>query len=82
MQESSQTVDVKYEICSKLGGGSFGDIFFAKNRKTGEEVAAKVEATKAIRRREDGKKVSQLLRETKIYFILNGEGNNFTVDLF
>jgi serine/threonine protein kinase len=59
----------KFEISSRqLGEGSFGVIYYAKNVKTGEEVAAKFEP------RKDTKEHSQLKRETKIYYKLDGEG--------
>ena len=32
----------KYKIISKLGEGSFGEIFQGKNIKTGEDVAVKL----------------------------------------
>eukprot|EP01038_Epipyxis_sp_PR26KG_P007126 gene7126-9725_t len=62
-------IGVKYQLGSRIGGGSFGEIYHAKNTKTGEDVACKVE------KKNNNKTIikSQLLRETKIYHMLDGE---------
>ncbi len=59
----------KFELSERIGSGSFGEIFFTRNMKTGEDLATKVEKIK-------NKKVkSQLRREAKIYLMLNGTGD-------
>jgi len=57
-------VGSKYRLCRKIGSGSFGDIYLAINVNNGEEVAVKVESTKA--------RHPQLLYESKVYKILQG----------
>ena len=54
----------KYRVLKKIGSGSFGDIYLAVNRNTGEEVAVKLELQKA--------RHPQLLYESKLYRILQG----------
>jgi casein kinase 1/casein kinase I family protein HRR25 len=49
---------------TKIGSGSFGDIYHGTNITTGEEVAIKLESTAS--------KHPQLIRETKIYRSLSG----------
>jgi len=57
-------VGSKYRLCRKIGSGSFGDIYLAINVNNGEEVAVKVESSKA--------RHPQLLYESKVYKILQG----------
>lgn len=66
-ENSPQLVGGKYELGERFGEGSFGVIFHATNKNTGEKVAAKLEERKA------GGRSSQLKRETKIYSKLDGE---------
>lgn len=40
---ADEGICVRYKIESKIGSGSFGDVYLAKDIKTGEEVAIKVE---------------------------------------
>lgn len=54
----------KYKIGRKIGSGSFGEIFVGTNILTGEEVAVKIESTKA--------RHPQLEYESKVYKILAG----------
>ncbi|GLV34247.1 Casein kinase Ialpha [Carabus blaptoides fortunei] len=54
----------KYRIFRKIGSGSFGDVYLAKNIKTGEEVAVKMEPVET--------RHPQLLYESKIYRTLRG----------
>lgn len=54
----------KYRLIRKLGSGSFGDIYLGHNITNGEEVAVKLESTKA--------RHPQLLYESKLYKILQG----------
>ena len=54
----------KYRVIRKIGSGSFGDIYLAMNRNSGEEVAVKLELQKA--------RHPQLLYESKLYRILQG----------
>lgn len=61
---NSLIVGLKYRLQHKLGSGSFGDIYQAVNFNTGEEVAVKLEPTKA--------RHPQLSSEAKIYKILQG----------
>lgn len=62
----------KYRIGKKIGSGSFGEIYLAKNIKTGADVALKLEVLT------DNNSKSQLKREAKIYRMLEGEGESFT----
>jgi len=57
-------VGTKYKLCRKIGSGSFGDIYLAINVNNGEEVAVKVESTRA--------RHPQLLYESKVYKMLAG----------
>lgn len=59
-------VGKKFRLGSKIGSGSFGDIYHGTNMTTGEEVAIKLESIAS--------KHPQLLRETKIYRSLCGVG--------
>ncbi|ESO06528.1 hypothetical protein HELRODRAFT_63866 [Helobdella robusta] len=54
----------QYKLVRKIGSGSFGDIYLGINIGNGEEVAVKLEATKA--------RHPQLLYESKLYRILQG----------
>ena len=49
MQKSSNSLRVGkiYDLIKKLGSGSFGDIFQAKNSKTGDLVAVKLEPARS-----------------------------------
>jgi len=51
-------------LIRKIGSGSFGDIYLALNLTNGEEVAVKLEATRA--------RHPQLLYESKVYRLLQG----------
>lgn len=53
-----------YCLGRKLGSGSFGDIYFAVNTQTGEELAVKLESTKS--------KHPQLMYEAKLLKHLQG----------
>ncbi len=57
----------KFELSEKIGSGSFGEIFFTRNTKTGENLATKSE-------KKSKKAKSQLRREAKIYLMLSGTG--------
>ena len=65
-----QILGEKYQIGSKIGSGSFGEIYHAKNIHSGEDVAVKVEIVNTSHE----SKHSQLKREAKIYHKLDGEG--------
>jgi len=54
----------KFQLGRKIGCGSFGDIHIGSNLQTGEEVAIKLESTKA--------KQPQLMYEAKLYKIIGG----------
>jgi len=56
----------KIVMSKKLGAGAFGEIYYGQNLKTKEEVAVKMESTKA--------KSLQLSVEYKILSQLQGEG--------
>lgn len=56
----------KLNARKKLGSGAFGDIYFGTNLKLGEDVAIKLEPTKA--------KHPQLFYESKLYMALQGGG--------
>ena len=56
----------KLNARKKLGSGAFGDIYFGTNTKLGEDVAIKLEPTKA--------KHPQLFYESKLYMALQGGG--------
>mmetsp|Transcript_70127 Transcript_70127/g.197852 ORF Transcript_70127/g.197852 Transcript_70127/m.197852 type:complete len:428 (-) Transcript_70127:184-1467(-) len=53
-------VNGRYEVKSKLGSGSYSDVYLGRDRVTGERVAIKIEWTRA----EKGRK---LLHEVQIY---------------
>merc|ERR1711907_381663 len=54
----------KYKLGRKIGSGSFGDVFLGIHSKTGEEVAIKLESTKA--------RHQQLLHECQVCKYLSG----------
>lgn len=54
----------KFRVGSKIGSGSFGEIYSGTNVHTGEEVAIKLEPIKS--------KHPQLIYESKIYRVLQG----------
>ncbi|XP_066916573.1 casein kinase I [Clytia hemisphaerica] len=54
----------RYKLIRKIGSGSFGDIYLALNLTNGEEVAVKLESTRA--------RHPQLLYESKVYRLLQG----------
>jgi hypothetical protein len=65
----------KLNARKKLGSGAFGDIYFGTNLKLNEDVAIKLEPTKA--------KHPQLFYESKLYMALQGGGKflcNFSWD--
>ena len=66
----------KFELSERIGSGSFGEIFFTRNVKTGEDLATKLEKIK------NKKASSQLRREAKIYLMLNGTGNEQLIKIF
>ncbi|GMT19470.1 hypothetical protein PFISCL1PPCAC_10767 [Pristionchus fissidentatus] len=57
-------VATKYKLIRKIGSGSFGDIYVSINITNGEEVAIKLESSRA--------RHPQLLYESKVYKILQG----------
>ena len=57
----------RFQIKSKLGGGSFGDIYVADDLLTLKEVAVKIDTAKD--------KTYQLTSESKIYSIFEGQTN-------
>lgn len=62
-----------YEIQRKIGSGSFGEIYLARNTRTGEEVAVKLESTKVARYSQTSCNSNfQLMHESKIYESLTG----------
>lgn len=54
----------RYRLVRKIGSGSFGDIYMARNISNGEEVAVKLELVRA--------RHPQLLYESKLYKVLQG----------
>eukprot|EP00164_Ancoracysta_twista_P002390 GFYU01003167.1.p1 GENE.GFYU01003167.1~~GFYU01003167.1.p1 ORF type:complete len:426 (-),score=79.15 GFYU01003167.1:129-1406(-) len=54
----------RYQLGRMIGSGSFGEVFIAKDKKTKEEVAVKLEPTRA--------RVPQLAFEAKVYQLLHG----------
>lgn len=58
----------KLNARKKLGSGAFGDIYYGTNVKLNEDVAIKLEPTKA--------KHPQLFYESKLYMALQGGGND------
>ncbi|CAG2118947.1 unnamed protein product, partial [Medioppia subpectinata] len=61
---SELIVGSKYRLVRKIGSGSFGTIYLGINTTSGEEVAIKLERTKA--------RHPQLLYESKLYRLLQG----------
>lgn len=57
----------KYRVGRKIGSGSFGDIHHGSNVQTGEEVAIKLESTRAG--------FPQLIYESKLYKLIGGGGH-------
>jgi serine/threonine protein kinase len=82
------TLGDKFQLGAKIGNGSFGEIYLAKNVKTLEDLAVKIEAVQAEIESSDGKAEqktsqrfrSQLKREAKIYHKLEGEGKSRSID--
>ncbi len=79
----------KFQLGAKIGNGSFGEIYLAKNLKTSEDLAVKIEVLPSDGEDDDGNKCihpqiessslrfrSQLKREAKIYHKLEGEGES------
>lgn len=58
----------KYRFGSKIGSGSFGEIYLGVNVVTQEEVAIKIEPVRS--------KHPQLEYEARVYKSLAGGGNN------
>lgn len=58
-------VGKKYRLGRKIGSGSFGDVYLGNDVTTGEDVAIKLERIRT--------KHPQLLYESKLYRILQGE---------
>lgn len=54
----------KYRLLTKIGNGSFGEIYQAEDTETGQRYAVKLEPAKC--------KLPQLLYEAKLYKILTG----------
>jgi serine/threonine protein kinase len=63
----------KLNARKKLGSGAFGDIYFGTNLRLNEDVAIKLEPTKA--------KHPQLFYEAKLYMALSGGGKDINITL-
>jgi len=70
---SAMLIGSKYKIGVKIGSGSFGEIYLAKNLKSGEDVAIKVETCTRGSSSSSKSSKSQLKREAKVYAKLYGE---------
>lgn len=64
----------KLNARKKLGSGAFGDIYYGTNTKIGEDVAIKLEPSKA--------KHPQLFYESKLYMALQGGGKIYFFNIF
>jgi casein kinase 1 len=64
----------KFRVGRKIGSGSFGEIYLGTNIQTNEDVAIKLENVKT--------KNPQLLYESKLYRILQGEPGIPTIKWF
>lgn len=58
------TVGGHYHLKRRIGGGSFGEVYFGEDVQTHEEVAIKLERTKT--------RAPQLIYESKIYLLFAG----------
>ena len=65
MSTFDRRVGKKYRLGRKIGSGSFGDVYLGTDVTTGEDVAIKLERVRT--------KHPQLLYESKLYRILQGE---------
>lgn len=91
-QQSETILGGKFQLGAKIGSGSFGEIYLAKNVKTMEDLAVKIEAIPSSEEKNQESKSgepvekkadprhfrSQLKREAKIYYKLEGEGNKLS----
>lgn len=65
----------KYMIEDRIGGGSFGDIYSALNLESGESIAIKVE-------KKSGKHLQTLKREARVLQVFKGEKGFPLIHLF
>ncbi|XP_022860285.1 casein kinase 1-like protein 10 [Olea europaea var. sylvestris] len=63
----------KFKLGRKIGSGSFGELYLGVNIQNGEEVAIKLESVKT--------KHPQLHYESKIYMLLQGGSESFSLFL-
>ncbi|OHT01758.1 CK1 family protein kinase [Tritrichomonas foetus] len=67
VMKSDRVFGGRYSLIRKIGAGSFGEIYFGEDKKTGKSVAIKIEQLKT--------QVPQLSAESKVYSVLSGGVN-------
>mgnify|MGYP000879144085 CR=1 FL=1 len=48
MIEPNEVINDRYVVCNKIGAGSFGSIYLAKDKQSNKKVAIKVEPSNSF----------------------------------